>query len=190
MAQGEQAQITGHNGDRSWWQINGRNWISASFVITGGDCERVPIASYDQPPTPTPTLTATRTPTWTITPTAVMPTTAAPVTTVTTPAAPVVLSFTSSDSQADPNQSILLSWNSDADWARLEQMHWKNPNYEGVLLFDNLPPSSQKTVTIPSDPDYWIYLWTPPRAVYWLYAYRDGIPQPVRAQVEVILNVP
>ncbi|MGF1503665.1 MAG: SH3 domain-containing protein [Anaerolineae bacterium] len=78
---GQQAPVTGHNGDRSWWQIDGSGWISAPYTSVSGDCESVQVASFPPPPqggqggdhtaTPsyTPTGGVTVTPTYTATPT-------------------------------------------------------------------------------------------------------------------------
>jgi hypothetical protein len=58
---GQQGAVTGHNGDRSWWQIDGSGWVSAPFVTSSGDCTGIQFASYPTPPpvTATPTATAT-----------------------------------------------------------------------------------------------------------------------------------
>lgn len=66
---GTEIDITGHNGDRSWWQVDGGGWVSAPYTTTLGNCDSVPTASYAPPP-PTHTPTATETPTVTYTPTA------------------------------------------------------------------------------------------------------------------------
>ncbi len=47
---GQEAPVTGHNGNQSWWQINGNGWVSAPFVTTLGDCSGVQTASFPAPP--------------------------------------------------------------------------------------------------------------------------------------------
>ena len=48
---GNAAPITGHNGSKTWWQINGNAWVSAELLTTSGDCNGVLVAAY--PPAPT-----------------------------------------------------------------------------------------------------------------------------------------
>ncbi len=81
LGAGEQAAVTGHNGSRTWWQIQGTGWVYSDYVSTSGNCTNVPVASYPPPPptrtpTPTPTVTATFTtaPTQTTTPATATPT--------------------------------------------------------------------------------------------------------------------
>jgi uncharacterized protein YraI len=47
---GVSAKVTGHNGDRTWWQLNDSAWVSASLTTTSGDCSAVPVAGFPPPP--------------------------------------------------------------------------------------------------------------------------------------------
>ncbi len=47
---GVSAKVTGHNGDKSWWQLNDSAWVSASLTTTSGDCSAVPVAGFPPPP--------------------------------------------------------------------------------------------------------------------------------------------
>lgn len=47
---GVSAKVTGHNGDRTWWQLNDSAWVSASLTTTSGDCSAVPVVGFPAPP--------------------------------------------------------------------------------------------------------------------------------------------
>jgi uncharacterized protein YraI len=47
---GVSAKVTGHNGDKTWWQLNDSAWVSASLTTTSGDCSAVPVAGFPPPP--------------------------------------------------------------------------------------------------------------------------------------------
>jgi uncharacterized protein YraI len=47
---GVSAKVTGHNGDKSWWQLNDSAWVSASLTTTSGDCSAIPVAGFPAPP--------------------------------------------------------------------------------------------------------------------------------------------
>ncbi len=68
MQKDEQSAVTGHNGDRTWYQISGNGWVSGAYLQLSGDCANVPVAAFGPPP-PTHTPTYTPTPTATATPT-------------------------------------------------------------------------------------------------------------------------
>jgi hypothetical protein len=51
LAGGNSARVTGHNGDRTWWQLNDSAWVSAPFTTTKGDCGGILVAGF--PPAPT-----------------------------------------------------------------------------------------------------------------------------------------
>jgi len=50
LAGGNSAKVTGHNGDRSWWQLNDSAWVSAPLTTTSGDCSDVPVVGFPPPP--------------------------------------------------------------------------------------------------------------------------------------------
>jgi uncharacterized protein YraI len=50
LASGNSAQVTGHNGDKTWWQLNDSAWISASLTTTSGDCSGVLVVGFPAPP--------------------------------------------------------------------------------------------------------------------------------------------
>jgi hypothetical protein len=50
LASGNSAKITGHNGDKTWWQLNDSAWISASLTTTSGDCTNVQVVGFPSPP--------------------------------------------------------------------------------------------------------------------------------------------
>lgn len=85
LGEDEQAVITGHNGNRTWWQIQGTGWVSASYITTSGNCDNIGTATFPPAPptftptyTPTPTTTPTNTPTITNTPTLTLTPTSGP----------------------------------------------------------------------------------------------------------------
>jgi hypothetical protein len=47
---GVSAKITGHNGDRSWWQLNDSAWVSAPLTTTSGDCSSIQVVGFPPPP--------------------------------------------------------------------------------------------------------------------------------------------
>jgi uncharacterized protein YgiM (DUF1202 family) len=44
LAGGNSGKVTGHNGDRTWWQLNDSMWVSAPFVTTSRDCDGILVA--------------------------------------------------------------------------------------------------------------------------------------------------
>ncbi|HEV8525561.1 MAG TPA: SH3 domain-containing protein, partial [Terriglobales bacterium] len=48
---GNSAQVTGHNGDKSWWQLNGSTWVSASLTTLSGNCDGLLVVGFPPPPT-------------------------------------------------------------------------------------------------------------------------------------------
>jgi uncharacterized protein YraI len=47
---GVSAKVTGHNGDKTWWQLNDSAWVSASLTTTTGDCSTVQVVGFPPPP--------------------------------------------------------------------------------------------------------------------------------------------
>lgn len=50
LASGNSAKVTGHNGDKSWWQLNDSAWVSAPLTATSGDCSNIPVVGFPPPP--------------------------------------------------------------------------------------------------------------------------------------------
>jgi hypothetical protein len=54
--------VVGRNAERTWYQVQGRGWVAAFVVETGGDCTALPVTYIPPTATPTPTPTPTATP--------------------------------------------------------------------------------------------------------------------------------
>lgn len=89
LASGTSAKVTGHNGDRSWWQLNDSAWVSAPLTTTSGDCSNIPVVGFPPPP---PTTVPTQAPQPTQAPTNA-PTQASPPTQAPTNAPAVNVAF-------------------------------------------------------------------------------------------------
>ncbi|MAU13211.1 MAG: hypothetical protein CL607_25565 [Anaerolineaceae bacterium] len=110
--------------------------------------------------TATRTITPTNTVTATATATATSTFTATPTATATANA-PIINSFNSNISSATPGSQVILTWDADADSARLERL-----NTSGVIKETlSVPPISTATMTIPAGET---------RVMYRLVASRAG----------------
>lgn len=47
---GNSAKVTGHNGDKTWWQLNDSAWVSASLTTLSGECSAIPVVGFPPPP--------------------------------------------------------------------------------------------------------------------------------------------
>lgn len=131
-------------------------------------------------PTRTPTDTATPLPTATNTP---RPTftpvpTQTPIPTA-TPDLPVIFSFTPSLFSATPGTPIVLTWASNGELARVEQL-----NTQGVITqtFPPAPPTSQLSVVVPGN--------LGPQVIYRLVVTRGGREVSQSVPVQIICTVP
>lgn len=135
-----------------------------------------------QTPTNTPTSTPTPippTPTFTQTPTPTsIPDTPTPTLTPTS-AAPIIISFTASNTLAAAGSQITLSWQAEADTARIDQL-----NSQGIITNSfSVVPTGQIPVVLPNNDTQVIYRLTAIRGV-------QETSQSIPIQVQVACNPP
>lgn len=133
---------------------------------------RTPTATATATATQTPTvtlspfMTATRTPTRTQTPpptATAAPTITPPPAQTPTPEAPQIISFQSNINNAQPNTSLLLTWEASGDIARIDRLSVGGIVQETV----SVPPSGQLPVTLPNTTDS--------QVIYRLTVLRGGL---------------
>jgi hypothetical protein len=117
-------------------------------------------ATNTHTPTATYTHTATTTPSQTPTATSTLTTTSTPTNTVTpTPNAPQIITFGASATTVTSNSSIVLSWNTISDTARIDQL-----NQQGAVVQTfSIIPTGQLTVLVPGGTRLVIYKLTAQR---------------------------